>query len=61
MFGLSTSPRLCFEKLLQDVTEAVVEAEGDKLRFEQNLIDLLVSRRDTRPSGDRRRPPSVGG
>ena len=42
-FGLSTSPRLWFEKLVADVLALKVPAPGQgEIRFEQNLIDPCV-------------------
>ena len=42
VFGLSTSPRLWFEKLVQDIQNTEVKLEGTTLHFEQNDIDPCV-------------------
>ena len=42
VFGLATSPRLWFEKLVQDIGKAKVELEEETLHFEQNDIDPCV-------------------
>ncbi|CAE7462138.1 GIP [Symbiodinium sp. CCMP2456] len=42
VFGLSTSPRLWFEKLVKDILELKLQGDGDEFHFEQDLIDPCV-------------------
>ena len=42
VFGLSTSPRLWWEKLSKDVTNLKLEVEGETLVVKHNLIDPCV-------------------